>query len=263
MIGSSNDGAINHIKEQLEQVLGVVPSDVWFRECCHGLQQQLIHAGQRITSDFFLEQILFHDLRDVVRTRFHGDDENQNEPDLPANVLMLREAIAKSQLNDCKFILPSSFRCFIQIEEICDVSKNSESRLKNDVAISTANRVSGGVICAGSSGGCHKFCYTDGYYPGQPFVAIEVTPIVRASTSAIVPGTKVLLTGPITVRHGMMGWHTANLVVLGGHVDRLLKIQQDEMKKVKQMSGHGIDPTIRALIWNQQVTDDNPNDEGL
>lgn len=33
------------------------------------------------------------------------------------------------------------------------------------------------------------------------------------------------------------------------------------MTKAKHLSGHGIDPTIRALIWNQQQHDDTQHDD--
>jgi RecQ mediated genome instability protein len=263
--GDSNNISAAHtgnIKEQLEQAMGVIPSEGWFNDCYDALRQDLQCRGQPITAAMILEQIVFHDIRDVVRNNSTGTaafDENQNlnvdsyASELSSNAILLRKAIDESQRNDCKVILPSSFRLLVQVEEMCDISINSESRFTNDTT-GTAS------VITGSSMGCHKICCVDGFYPGQPFVAIEVTPCINRGTN-VVPGTKILLAGPITVRQGIMGWHTGNIVILGGQVERLIHIHRNEMKKIKQMSGHGIDPTIRALIWNQQQHEDMLNDD--
>jgi hypothetical protein len=108
----------------------------------------------------------------------------------------------------------------------------------------------------------------DGYYPGQAFVAVEVSPILGSGVIGgpkLLPGTKILLFGPIIVRHGMIGVHDGNCIILGGQVERLIQIQHQAIEKAKQLSGHGIDPTIRALIWNNRPNDEDENDgdEGM
>ena len=236
-------------RDHLEKTLGLTLSNDWYRDCQAALQQQ-----RRSTStEMIFEQILYHDLRDVVRDNQHEIRTQPSPPAISTQAQLLRHAIAESlQPNEQrKITLPSSFRCCVQMEEICDVSKNSEFRLTTPTSI--------------LSSGCHKICIIDGYYPGTALVAIEVAPIVGPGTAPpkLLPGTKLLLFGPLVVRNGMIGIHGGNCVILGGHVERLIQIQTEAIEKAKQLSGHGIDPTIRALIWNKhnEVDDDN-EDEG-
>jgi RecQ mediated genome instability protein len=233
---SSNDHETTSVMDELRQVAGVVPSSEWWNVCYSELQSR----SQTATFEMVLEQILFHDVRDVVRTMNSDENQNTSEADMPPNVILLRNAMDESRMNDGRQQeLPSSFRLLLQVEEICDVSKNSESRLSNDTS---------------SAGTCRKFCCVDGHLPPQPLMAVEVSPILPGGPWP--PGTKVLLTGPMTVRHGILGWHAGNVLVLGGHVERLVHLQERERQQRIQASGHGIDPTIRALIWKQ-------NDEHL
>ena len=243
-----------NLRENLEQTLGLVISNDWYEDCVTALQQQ---QRSITTADMIFEQMLYHDLRDVVRGNHHRSEMNgeSQPPPLPTPAQLLRNAVTASmRQNASKETLPSSFRCCLQIEEICDVSKNSESRFTTTTISSTS---------------CLKFCLIDGYYPGQPMVAMEVTSIMISGASSsgakLLPGTKLLLFGPVIVRNGMMGIHHGNCIILGGHVERLIQIQQQAMETAKQRSGHGIDPTIRALIWNNRHNDgidENEGDEG-
>ena len=242
-----------NLQEQLEQTLGLLFSNDWLYDCSTALQQQ----QRSVTSDLILEQMLYHDLREVVRGNNNDSYEihaPQASQPLSTQAQLLRNAMTKSleRHESSKVTLPSSFRCFLQIEEICDVSENSESRLSTPTTISSSS--------------CHKLCLIDGYYPGQALLAVEVASIVGpgAGVTKLLPGTKILLCGPIIVRHGMIGLHGGNCIILGGHVERLIQIQRQAMEKAKQLSGHGIDPTIRALIWNnrQNDNDENDGDEG-
>jgi RecQ mediated genome instability protein len=231
------------VTDQLRQVAGVAPSTDWLNECYAALQNPAEGRSPHITFEMALEQLLYHDLRDVVRNFSSDENHSASEADMSPNAALLRKAIDESKQNDCrKKDLSSSFRLLLQVEEICDVSKNSEARLTNDSRC--------------TAGSCRKFCCVDGHLPPSPLLAIEISPIVKAGGVLLPPGTKVLLTGPMTVRHGIMGWHAGNVLVLGGQVERLVQIQEQELQKRIKSSGHGIDPTIRALIWKQ-------NDEHL
>jgi RecQ mediated genome instability protein len=238
-----------NLREHLEQKLGLVISNDWYDDCYTALQQQQPH----ITMEMIFEQMLYHDLRDIVRgnnAHFEIPTEQPSQA-LSDQAQLLRNAITKSMEQSAthKITLPSSFRCCLQIEEICDVSKNSESRFSSPTATMSLSS-------------CHKLCLIDGYYPGQAMVAMEVAPLVApgAGVPKLFPGTKVLLFGPVIVRHGMIGLHSGNCLILGGLVERLVHIQRQAIEKAKQLSGHGIDPTIRALIWNNRHTDNDEND---
>ena len=260
-----------NLREQLEQTLGLLISNDWYDDCYAALQQQQQqHEPQRsVTMDLIFEQLLYHDLRNVVRGSNHLHDEQR----LSTPAQLLRNAIADSLPHPSnetttgggsnKITLPSNFRCSLQIEEICDVSKNSESRLTTPTA--TVSSISS----------CHKMCLIDGYFPGSALVAMEVASITAAGPDTsytattvaapkLLPGTKLMIFGPVVVRHGIMGLHSGNCIVLGGFVERLIQIQNQALEKAKQLSGHGIDPTIRALIWNNKhnENDDNDGDEG-
>ena len=246
---------MNVQREQLEQALGIKLSNDWCDGCYTALQQQ----QQRVTTDMMFEQLLYHDLRDVVRGNNDRDElhtplqpVSQQHLQLPLTAaLLLRNAITTSvERNGTthKNTLPSSFRCCLQIEEICDVSKNAESRFTTPTTTSSSS--------------CQKLCLIDGYYPSQALVAIEVASILTpaAGVSKLLPGSKILLFGPIIVRHGLLGLHSGNCLLLGGQVERLIQIQHQAVENAKQLSGHGIDPTIRALIWNNRHNDNDEND---
>ena len=249
------------LREHLRQTLGLTLSNDWYHDCFAALQQQ--QRSRSINSDMILEQILYQDLRDVVRDNLYEMRTPPSPSVLSTQAQLLRNAVTESlQQNErsttsSKITLPSSFRCCLQIEEICDVSKNAESRFATPMSTSLSS--------------CHKICLIDGYYPGvsAALVAMEVAPIVVPGIGAakLLPGTKLLLFGPIIIRNGMIGIHSGNCIVLGGHVERLVCIQNQAMEQAKQLSGHGIDPTIRALIWNKHNDDtdgidDEHGDEG-
>jgi RecQ mediated genome instability protein len=275
------------ILELFEQLLGLVVSHDWFDRCYTALQEQqqpLYQQNSTITADRILEQLIYHDLRDVVRNETTVNNNNNIDTVVSTNAILLRNAITKTQQQqqlqqqqntattngeNYKCTMPSTFRCCVQIEEVCDVAQNSETRLTATTTTTTNNI---GTYTTSSS--CHKVCMTDGYSPEQAIVAIEVSPIsppgltnptTQQQQRRLLPGTKVVLFGPnITIRNGILGLHSGNCIVLGGHVDRLVQIQNQALQRMKEVSGHGIDPTIRALIWsNQRQTDTNLEDADL
>jgi hypothetical protein len=78
-------------------------------------------------------------------------------------------------------------------------------------------------------------------------IGVELQSIPDLSTTSPA-GLKVLLKGPIVIRHSQLLLHAGNCLILGGYVAALWKEQQSALQKSKQVAMVGIDPTIRALI---------------
>lgn len=238
------------VKAQLLQVAGVSPSNRWLEDCILALQCSSLTE----TFEAVLDQILHHDLRDVVRTF----DMDEAEVTCPA-AAQLRRAVVESQSEESrKVILPPSFRLLVQVEEFLSVSGNAETRL--------AVGPSSSAPTGNQHNRCLKVCYADGYCGGisryiesvgaHPLVALEVSPIGAMSANSLA-GLKLLLTGPVTIRHGIAGWHAGNATVLGGCVESLVLVQHQALQLAKQRAGHGVDPTVKALIWNHQQPQDD------
>lgn len=93
-------------------------------------------------------------------------------------------------------------------------------------------------------------------------VAMEVTPIPNLSIHGL-PGIKLLLTAPITIRHGILLLHPGNATVLGGHVPQFVPIQKRAWEQAKRLAGVGVDPTIQALIGSDLPEDEEREQEIL
>lgn len=201
-------------REQLHEVVSVWPSEDWFTQCADATNHQ---------EEGILEQLLCHDLRDVVEESEGGS----------AMSAMLRQAVAaSSQQNNVK--LPDTFRLLVQVETFADMAVNAEKRLD------------------GSTRQCLKLAFTDGY---ESYHAMEVT---RIPELTLMPGLKVLLRGSMSIRHGICGWTPTNAIVLGGSVPELIEFHQNNLQKERQRVGHGVDPTVKALIWmNNQDAEQN------
>lgn len=176
--------------------------------------------------------------------------------------------------------LPDDFRLLVQIEEVLDVSVNAEKRLAQGPSDSAAPSAVGN-----QNHRCLKFCYSVGYYSNgsscnntavtdendtttpttaaAAMVAMEITPIPSISANSLA-GLKVLLAGPIVLRFGVAGWHAGNATVLGGACEHLVQIQKVAIRTAQQKAGHGVDPTVKALIWNnhQDVSPDEDDQQG-
>jgi len=50
--------------------------------------------------------------------------------------------------------------------------------------------------------------------------------------------------------------HEGNTLVLGGSVDSLVDIQRKALVDARKEAGVGVDPTVRALIWNPDTGED-------
>jgi len=158
-----------------------------------------------------------------------------------------------------KVTLPESFRLMIQIEEVVDVSKNAETRLGSAGNNKENNNQSGGNRTL-------KMCLSDGYYndgsnvntvlplpqPPQTILqAMEIAPIPNLMAHARA-GLKIVLHGPIDIRWGVLLLHEGNALVLGGEVQELVELQTKALEEAKRRAGIGVDPTIKALVWNPE-----------
>jgi hypothetical protein len=209
---------------QMQQKAGVSPSNRFLTE--------LLEALPNASPDVVLQQILHHDLRSVVR---------DNEREMPLEVNQLRTAVKDSQVAPFIAHLPESFRLLVQIEELLDVSQNAELRLSlGPTSPSDPSPI------GNQQNRCLKLYLCDGYSPAMHLIAAEVTPLPNLSAHCLA-GIKLLLCGPLQVRHGVL-LLTTTAVVLGGNVTELVTIQRQALQQARQVAGVGIDPTVRALL---------------
>jgi hypothetical protein len=269
--------AANNIRGKIERIAGVQPSQHWLQDCETELN---VTGAANCTADAVLQQILHHDLRDVVR-EFPATEYDANHPSV-----LLRRAVqdSMSAQHNYKGQLPASFRLLVQVEELLDVSQNAETRLSVGPASPNAPAPVGNQQAR-----CLKLCLSDGYGPynnatrenqdgmmfrpnnqSSVFMAMEIEPIPMLSVNSKA-GVKVLMRGPLQIRHGILLWqpvyrppdtgaNNANnatavqqITVLGGCVKELVEIQASALQQAKLVAGVGVDPTVRALIWNPET----------
>ena len=271
------------VRRELLEKVGVYPSHHWLTDCWNALSLQ--RPQHSLQADDILEQIIHHDLRDVVRI-FDEDDGGDSDSDTGVSLpsVQVRQAIRHSQQQQQQFKaqLPASFRLLVQVEEILDVSVNAMTRLEYGPTNSnTAPTPVGNQLKR-----CLKIAYTDGFVGGtghsryinqnnninnntenQPpeeiLVAMEVQAIPDLSVHSRA-GLKILLQGPLTIRRGVALWHGGTTTVVGGRVTALEDMQQQALQQAQRLAGVGVDPTVRALIGTQPLTteDEANNDEG-
>lgn len=243
------------VAEQLEKVVGVNPSSDWLTGCSSFLKDNevIFQNGNTIdalASDI-LGEIIHNDLRDVVRY-----SERYGRDNMSQNAKQLRQSIKYSMdcANSYKASLPETFRLLVQIEEYTDMSSPLEKRL---AMFSNGSQTSLPQHSESVDSRCLKLSYSDGYSCPDlmlSMVAMEVRPLNGLGTKySLLAGLKVILHGSIVIRHGVAGWHPGNATVIGGNVERMIEIQSRALSLAKEKAGHGVDPTIKALIWN------NPN----
>jgi hypothetical protein len=177
-----------------------------------------------------------------------------------------------------------------QVEELLDVSKNAQGRLELGPVAAYEPTPMGNQRHR-----CLKYYLSDGYSSGNDgssgsndgnatseqqqlshhattppsflhLVAMEVIPIPHLSVHSKA-GIKILLQGPMEVRHGVLLCHPGNTTVLGGQVPPLVQIQQAALLQAQRIAGIGVDATVRALIGTQapptaRGDHDDDDDEG-
>jgi hypothetical protein len=246
----------NQIRNELTNTAGVSPSWHFLQDCCAAL-------GSNASADLVLQQILHHDLRDVVRV-LEAPEGSDNANHTALASVQLRQAISDSRSASFQYktTLPDSMRLLLQMEELLDLTQGIEARhATNNNAPSQAARDTR----------CFKLLLSDGYYAdGRPWdesqpaitadqenrldpsssqddfiVAMEISPVHQLSVNSLA-GVKILLKGPIVVRHGILQLHNGNCIVLGGSVAHLVEIQKQARQQAQRLAG--VDPTIRALI---------------
>ena len=139
----------------------------------------------------------------------------------------------------------------VQVEEFLDVSLNAQARLQVGPASVTAPTPVGNQQLR-----CLKLYLSDGYHSTaqqqqQHLVAMETSPITSISVHSHA-GMKLLLRGAIVCRHGILLCNDDHVQVLGGSVESLVEMQHKALEQAKKVAGVGVDPTIKALIWNPE-----------
>ena len=188
-----------------------------------------------------------------------------------------------------KAVLPQNFQLMIQLEEVVDGSQNSEQRLAsmggNSLTTSSSNnsnQYNNNNNNRSEKWRSLKMVFSDGYYSNgrrtysnnndnnndddddqenNVLYAMEISPITNLSTASV-PGTKILLHGPITIRYGMLQLNDENAFVIGGQVPFWREIWTKAREKALREGGVGVDPTIKALIWNPLMGNEEEVDEG-
>ena len=271
MLNADNNG---NVADFLGKSVGVTPSNQWLDAC----QSFLRRARLSSTNDAILNQILKSDLRDVVRhsdgsTAIGGFQRGEQEQHVCPSK-RLRSAIQDSQTrtqsqnaqiasshnsreSSMVATLSAPFRLMCQVEEVLDVSLNSEARLDGGASTSTEGRSRQNK---GPRLRCLKFCISDGY-DSVPIVAMETSPIPNLFPTSNA-GMKIVISGPIEVRWGMLQCHAGNTLVLGGLVQELADLQRKAIAQAKQAAGVGVDLTIRALIGTAPIEPEEEQDEG-
>jgi hypothetical protein len=239
------------IRTKLEKGFGLIPSEHWLIAC-----QDHLHLFNQVTTENILNTVLFTDLRDVVRpVETLTSKENGSTKITPE--ILIRKAIQKSMTAETrKDTLLSTFRLLVQVEELLDVSLNTESRynLGNDLTpVQTGDGKQKSRLL--------KICLTDGHLPFAHFIAIETKPIPNITLNSHA-GMKILLKGPLDIRHGMLQLNPTNAIAIGGRVDELVTVQRKALEQAKRLYGAGIDPTIKALCWNSNDALHADIDEG-
>jgi hypothetical protein len=208
----------------------------------------------------------------------------------------LRHAIHQSSINSTatsngkfqssKVSLPSNFRLLVQIEEIVDVTMSGEQLLAamGDNSVTETNTYNNSRQQQQRNNGntshnlkyrCLKMVVSDGCHSNggslaetnlladdgkenhdQIMFARETSPILNLSLSSP-PGVKLVLQGPLDVRCGILELNDGNCLVAGGEIDSWKLIRSKAKEKAQRERGLGVDPTIKALIWNPIMGDED------
>lgn len=259
------------LRQRLSSV-GISPSSEWLDGCLQYLREQ----NQTPHDDEILHQILNADLRDVVRCFEPSENDDDVSPDAQNRPSRLLRKSIEASTNDNKQgqpVLPQSFKCMVQVEELLDVSLNAEQRLTNGPASSSSPTATGD-----QSKRCLKMLLSDGYdnegcrysnadetsQASAPLhiVAMETETIPNLSVQSK-PGLKVILSGPIVIRCGVLMLDEGNTTVLGGCIPHLIPFQRKAMELAAKVAGVGVDPTVRALVWNPETGMEEEQDEGF
>ncbi len=185
-----------------------------------------------------------------------------------------------------KVSLPSNFQLLVQIEEIVDVSMSGEQQLaavgdNSATANNTYNnsrqqqQQNNGNTSHNPKYRCLKMVVSDGCHSNggslsetnlladegkenhdQIMFARETSPILNLSLSSP-PGVKLVLQGPLDVRYGILELNDGNCLVAGGEIDSWKLIRSKAKEKAQRERGLGVDPTIKALIWNPMMGDED------
>ncbi|KAL7479752.1 hypothetical protein ACHAW6_005475 [Cyclotella cf. meneghiniana] len=260
------------IQHHLESICGILPSTEWLKQCQAHLRSSggnnIVNSRSEI--DAIWNQILHCDLRDVCEL----SDEGVSTAGSIAASKLLRENIDRSLTDGGKkATLPSDFKLLVQLEEASDVSLNAEGQLgggnensqhgnNNYRRNGSDQNKSRSLKMVLSHGFSNKSSATDAACSSESsiLIAMETAPIPTLS-STTPPGTKLLLSGPIIIRYGMLQLNPANALVVGGRIKEWEEVAKRQREKMAKIKGMGVDATVKALIWNPDGVEEEV-DEG-
>jgi hypothetical protein len=250
----------------------ITPSPAWLTACQS-------HLRGNATDESIWNQILHSDLRDVVDGFAEQGNHSSNHG--AATASRLRACIAQSTQDGKSSV---ELTHMVQIEEVVDVSLNSEGMLgsvdppqNNGGSTANTNNNSSRVNANNQRGQNNnnrsksrmlKLVVSDGYNPtnnsssngtsntnnNSTMLAMETSSIPSLSPQTP-PGTKLLLFSTLIIRHGILQLNCKNCLVLGGRISSWEVLANEKREKLKRMKGMGVDATVRALVWS--------NDENL
>ena len=251
------------IQHHLETTCGILPSTEWLKQCQAHLRSRGSNnnVNSRSEIDAIWHQILHSDLRDVCELSDNGG----STADSVAAAKLLRENVARSLTDgENKATLPSDFKMLVQLEEVVDVSFNAEGQLgggndnsqhgnnnyRRNGSDQNKSRTLKMVLSHGFS---NKFGATDAACRSDSsiLIAMETAPIPTLSSTSP-PGTKLLLSGPLIIRYGMLQLNPANALVVGGRITEWEELAKRQREKMAKLKGMGVDATVKALIWNPE-----------
>jgi hypothetical protein len=279
------------IRQRLREVAGVDPSSHWWDDC----QTALRASNEHESVEAILQQILHHDLRDVVRTM---NDDSSATPASSSScaAVTLRQYVQQSLQQDEKVLVPATWGpLLLQVEETVDVSQNAEARLQYGPTEAHNPTPVGHQLHR-----CLKIAAVDGYFGsgqrrplnvvaaaaasnsatsspvarGEMYSLMEVSPIPQLSVHSRA-GLKMVVRGPLVIRRGLILLHGSSsnskhnnstipptrLTVLGGQVERLVHMQRTALQQASLVAGVGMDPTVRALIGNSPPQEEDDDDD--
>ncbi|XP_013410584.1 recQ-mediated genome instability protein 1 isoform X2 [Lingula anatina] len=214
-------------KAFLEQSVHISAPDDWLQACVDWIHEehQQGSLSQSQVNDLVYEQWLVSDLRDIEATC------------LPNNVISTQ----KTQLN--------GFYC-LQVDSVLNVGSSFYSQLQRVTGTENANAAvdtddQPRNFWEPKPSRMLMLSLTDG---SQDVRGMEYKPIPQLSEH-LRPGTKLLVSGPVTCRLGVLMLSASNVKVLGGEVDTLVEqnAQHQLLARVLNVDISKIRPTEHSM----------------
>ncbi|CAJ1962433.1 unnamed protein product [Cylindrotheca closterium] len=248
------------IQNRIQEAVGIQVSSEWLHTCIAHLQQQPGTGGSLV--DRCVHQLLYSDIRDLV-------ENNANSSQVMAHNT-LQGLIARSkqqqqqQQQQTPIQTPNDFCMLVQLEEAIDFSLSRENRFNPmhfNARVQQNNHNNYNNRNALPRQRCLKLCLSSGMNNASQEVLVAQESSYISNLKPDSPsGMKIVLKGPIIIKHGYLQLHNGNCTVIGGQVQALVELQKAAMEKARKEMGVGIDPTVRALVGVGDLLPDEPEE---